>query len=71
MAYWYSTSRKEYIEVIKMTTSHIYNALNCLKGSGKQKIPDPFHGLSHSKWMEIFEQELYNRNNKEIIYELW
>ena len=68
---WYSTSRNEYIEISDMTISHIYNTINCLKGSGKSKIHDPFFGLSHNQWLKVFEQELNIRNNKQIIYELW
>ena len=71
MSIWYSASRNGHIEVSNMAVSHINNTINCLKGLGRSKIPDPFLGLSHNRWIEIFEQELNIRNNKEIIYELW
>ncbi len=45
---WYSASKNEHIEVSEMAISHINNTINCLKGSGKSKISDPFLGLSHN-----------------------
>lgn len=71
MNIWYSTNRLESIPISNMTTKHINNSINCLKGLGKSKIPNPYFKKSHKEWIKIFEQELNIKNNKKIIYELW
>lgn len=68
---WYSISSNRSIEIADMSTSHIINTINCLKGLGKSIIPNPFHGVYHSEWLYLFEEELYKRDNKKVIYELW
>lgn len=70
MILWKTNLGQEII-VSEMSTKHIQNCINCIKGIGGQKIPNPHVGLSHKEWLKIFEQELNNREPKQIIYECW
>lgn len=58
--YWtnyYGKSR----EIGDLTLNHIQNILKCLNNMGEIKIPENYLGRSHSEWIEIFEQELKDR----------
>jgi hypothetical protein len=58
--YWtnyYGESR----EIGDLTLNHIQNILNCLNSLGEIKIPENYLGRSHEEWIEIFEQELNDR----------
>lgn len=56
--------RRNDIHIIKdMTTHHIESIIKCMKGEGKSVIKNPYNGLQHSDWIQIFEEELKNREN--------
>jgi hypothetical protein len=46
-----------------MTTRHINNALNCLRGEGDMEIPNPYFGKSNREWITLFTNELNRRND--------
>jgi hypothetical protein len=48
-------------EIGDLTFNHIQNILNCLNNVGEMKIPENYLGRSHTEWVEIFEQELKER----------
>ena len=70
MVFWRTNKGVDCL-VTDMATRHIQNCINCIKGIGGCTIPNPHVGVTHKKWLEVFEQELYCRQNKEIIYECW
>lgn len=45
-----------------MTTNHIRNVINCLRGTGNMRIPNPYEGKSVFEWLIIFRDELRRRN---------
>ena len=55
------THRGTHIPILWMTSRHIQNALNCLRGEGEMGIPNPYFGKTHREWIRIFEQELNRR----------
>ena len=55
------THRGTHIPILWMTSRHIQNALNCLRGEGEMEIPNPYFGKSHREWVDIFTDELNNR----------
>lgn len=55
------THRGTHIPILWMTSRHIQNALNCLRGEGEMEIPNPYFGKSHREWVNIFTDELNNR----------
>lgn len=55
------THRGTHIPILWMTSRHIQNALNCLRGQGETEIPNPYFGKSHRQWINLFTNELNNR----------
>lgn len=55
------THRGTHILISWMTSRHIQNALNCLRGEGEMEIPNPYFGKSHREWITLFTNELNNR----------
>jgi hypothetical protein len=54
------TAQRHKIPVREMSTIHINRCINCWNGKGKLKIPTNYLG-GKSKWLDIFNQELINR----------
>ena len=46
-----------------MTSNHIKNCINCLRGTGDSQIPDPYLGKFKEEWIDIFQTELRLREN--------
>lgn len=55
------TARGRHVPILWMTSNHINNALNCLRGVGDMEIPNPYFGKSHREWITLFTNELNNR----------
>jgi hypothetical protein len=55
------THRGAHVPILWMTSRHIQNALNCLKGEGEMEIPNPYFGRTKREWIRIFEHELIRR----------
>ena len=49
------------INIKDMHNIYIYHTLRCLKGKGKQIIPEIWYNRSKSSWITIFENEQKNR----------
>ena len=58
----WKTATGRNVPILWMTTNHINNALNCLKGESNVEIPNPYFGKSHRQWISLFTNELNNRN---------
>ena len=57
----WKTFNGNYIPIKQMTTTHIINTYNCLKGKSLTIIPQNWCGRTHLEWEKIFENELKNR----------
>lgn len=57
----WKTASGRHVPIAWMTTTHINNALNCLRGVGETEIPNPYYGRSRPEWIRLFTNELNNR----------
>ncbi len=59
----WKTSTGRQTPISWMTSNHIKNCLNCLRGTGDSRIPDPYLGRFKEEWINIFQTELRLREN--------